>query len=30
MRKPEGKRPVAILRRRWKNNIEMGFVGWGT
>jgi hypothetical protein len=29
--KPEGKRPLRILRRRWLDNIRMnlGEVGWG-
>jgi hypothetical protein len=29
--KPEGKRPLGRPRRRWVNNIRMGFgeVGWG-
>jgi hypothetical protein len=29
--KPEGKRPLGILRRRWENNIKMDLreVGWG-
>jgi hypothetical protein len=31
VRKPEGKRPLERLRRRWVNNIRMdlGEVGWG-
>ena len=29
--KPEGKRPLARLRRRWEDNIKMDLqeVGWG-
>jgi hypothetical protein len=29
--KPEGKRPLGRLRRRWEDNIEMDLqeVGWG-
>jgi hypothetical protein len=31
VRKPEGKRPLGRLRRRWVDNIRMdlGEVGWG-
>ena len=31
MGKPEGKRPLGILRRRWEDNIKMDLreVGWG-
>ena len=30
MGKPEGRRPLGILRRRWKDNIEVDLseVGW--
>jgi len=27
--KPEGRRPLGILRLRWENNIKMN-LGWGT
>ena len=29
--RPEGKRPLGIPRRRWEDNIKIGFqeVGWG-
>jgi hypothetical protein len=31
MRKPEGKRPLGIPRRRWEDNIRMDLIqiGWG-
>jgi hypothetical protein len=31
MGKPEGKRPLGTLRRRWEDNIKMDLrgVGWG-
>jgi len=31
VRKPEGRRPLGRLRRKWENNIKMGLqeVGWG-
>jgi hypothetical protein len=25
--RPEGKRPLGELRRRWKNNVKMGWLG---
>jgi hypothetical protein len=30
-RKPEGKRPLGRLRRRWEDNIKMNLreIGWG-